>query len=68
MNVYKIPIRIVAVSNRTETFYDSIGRGDKIRLSVEISHLINQEQIIFVEFNGKYNEKLSRFYKEIIKG
>lgn len=68
MNVYKIPLRIVAVSNKTGKYYDSIGRGDKMRLSVEVAHLINEDQIIFVEFNGKYNERLSRFYREIIKG
>lgn len=69
INVYKIPLRIVAVSNKTDTNYDSISRGDKMGLCKEISHiLLNDNQVIFVEFNGKYKEKLSRFYKEIIKG
>jgi hypothetical protein len=68
INVYKIPLRIVVVSNKTDKHYDSIGRGDKMGLWIEVSHLLSEDQIIFVEFNGKYKEKLSKFYKEIVKG
>jgi hypothetical protein len=65
-NVYKIPFRVVVVSDKNDNYYDDIGYGDKQRIWLEISNILSEDQIIFVEFNGNYKPKLSHFYRAIL--
>ena len=40
-NVYKVPFRVVALSERSEQHYDDIGRGDKHRLIDELDGILS---------------------------
>lgn len=54
---------MVALSDKNENYYDDIGYGDKQRLWLEVCSILNGDQIIFVEFDGQFKQKLSLFYK-----
>jgi hypothetical protein len=66
-NVYKVPFRVVALSDRYYQSYDDIGRGDRQRLELELEGILDAGQIVYVEFNCGYRESLSGFYRAILK-
>lgn len=67
-NVYKIPVSIVALSQISHQHYNDIGYGDKQALCSEVSSIVEQGQIIFVESDQQYECRLSQLFRSIKKG
>lgn len=67
-NVYKIPVSVVALSQIGTQQYNDIGYGDKQALCSEVSSIVEQGQIIFVESDRLYESRLSRLFKAVKKG
>lgn len=66
-NVYRIPVRIVALSSKTQGRYNDISYGDKRKLREEVSGILNEDQIIYVESDGSYKTELASFYHQIVR-
>lgn len=66
-NFYRVPVRIVALSSKAQGKYNDISYGDKRKLREEVSGILDEDQIIYVESDGTFKAELSTFYRQIVR-